>query len=126
MSSQICYACKTFLIHRYSFESDNISFSTKIDYLKSVNTKLREENEAWKEKVTAEARRAKLAEEHNYRLRETSEEELYKMYTSNQQLREQVERYIASMEYFKDMLTKCFQGLGTALPVLEEMKKGYR
>jgi hypothetical protein len=92
--------------------------------LQSANTKLREENEAWKEKATAEAERAKLTEEHNCRLRENSEEELRKMYESNQQLQEQVERYTTSIEYLKDMLAKCFQGLGTALPVLEEMKKG--
>jgi len=46
------------------------------------------------------------------------------MYESNQQLHEQVEKYAASTEYLKDMLARCFEGLGTALPVLEEMKKG--
>jgi hypothetical protein len=46
------------------------------------------------------------------------------MYKSNQQLHEQVEKYAASIEYLKDMLARCFEGLGTALPVLEEMKKG--
>jgi len=46
------------------------------------------------------------------------------MYEDNQQLREQVERYAIDSKYLNDMLAKCFQGLGTALPVLEEMKKG--
>jgi hypothetical protein len=43
---------------------------------------------------------------------------------SNQQLQEQVKRYAANTEYLKDMLARCFEGLGTVLPVLEEMKKG--
>ena len=46
------------------------------------------------------------------------------MYERNQQLHEQAERYAVSTEYLKDMLARCFEGLGTALPVLEEMKKG--
>jgi hypothetical protein len=35
-----------------------------------------------------------------------------------------VEKYAASIEYLKDMLVRYFEGLGIALPVLEEMKKG--
>jgi len=52
-----------------------------------------------------------------------AEEQLRKVYESNQQLQEQVNNYAASTEYLKDVLSKCFQGLGTALPVLEELKK---
>jgi hypothetical protein len=46
------------------------------------------------------------------------------MYESNQQLHKQVEKYAASIEYLKDMLARCFEGLGIVLLVLEEIKKG--
>jgi G:T/U-mismatch repair DNA glycosylase len=84
----------------------------------------KEEIEVWKEKATKESQRVKLTEEQHCGVRENLEEQLRKMYESNQQLYEQVERYAASTEYLKDMLARCFEGLGTALPVLEEMKKG--
>jgi hypothetical protein len=76
----------------------------------------------WKEKATKESQRVKLTEEQHCEVRETLEEQLRKMYESNQQLHEQVERYAASAEYLKEMLAKCFEGLGTALPVLDNMK----
>ncbi|KAH7113184.1 hypothetical protein B0J11DRAFT_143511 [Dendryphion nanum] len=104
--------------------TDDVSFSTKIDHLQSANVKLQEEIEVWKEKATTESQRVKLAEEQHCGVRERLEEQLRNMYESNQQLREQVEKYAASTEYLKDMLARCFEGLGTALPVLEEMKKG--
>ena len=65
----------------------------------------------------------KLTEERHRRLYKSSEEQFRKIYKSNQQLQEQVESYTTSTEYLKNMLLKCFQGLGTALPVLEELKK---
>jgi hypothetical protein len=78
----------------------------------------------WKEKATTEEQRVKLAEEEHCGIREGLEEQLRKMYEGNKQLQEQVERYAASTEYLKNMLARCFEGLGTALPVLEEMKRG--
>jgi hypothetical protein len=80
--------------------------------------------EMWKERATTESQRIKLAEEQHCGVRESLEEQLRKMYEDNQQLREQVERYAIDSKYLNDMLAKCCQGLGTALPVLEEMKKG--
>ena len=78
----------------------------------------------WKEKANTESHRAKLAEEQHYGVREGLEEQLRKMCEGNKQLQEQVERYAASTEHLKNILARCFEGLGTALPVLEEMKKG--
>lgn len=78
----------------------------------------------WKGKANTESQRAKLAEEQHCGVREGLEEQLRKMYEGNKQLQEQVERYAASAEYLKNMLARCSEGLGTALPVLEEMKKG--
>ena len=69
--------------------------------------------EIWKEKATTESQRVKLAEEQHCGVRESLEEQLRKMYENIQQLQERVERYPASTEYLKDMLGKCFQGLGT-------------
>lgn len=66
----------------------------------------------------------KLTEEQHCGVGKNLEEQLRKMYGSNQQVHEQVERYAAGTEYLKDMLARCFEGLGTALPVLGEMKKG--
>jgi hypothetical protein len=66
----------------------------------------------------------RLAEEELHRLRESKEETLQKANESNQQLQDQVNQYAATIEYLKTMLSKCFQGLGTTLPVLEELKRG--
>ena len=71
-------------------------------------------------KTSTESERVRLAEE-----------ELCRLYKTNQQLQEQVEKlqrqanqYIETIECLKGTLSKCFQGLGTALPVLEEVKNG--
>jgi chromosome segregation ATPase len=97
-----------------------VSFTTKIAQLQDTNSKLREEMEGWRAKTSAESERVKLAEE-----------EICRWYKTNQQLEEQVDKlqdqansYIATIEYLKSILSKCFQGLGTALPVLEEVKNG--
>ncbi|KAF1807831.1 hypothetical protein P152DRAFT_425990 [Eremomyces bilateralis CBS 781.70] len=103
---------------------DDISFSTKIEHLQSANIKLLEEMEAWKEKAVVESERAKLTDEQYRRLRESSEEQLRKICESNQHLQEQVENSAASTEYLKNTLLKCVQGLGTAVPMLEELRKG--
>ncbi|KAH8701366.1 hypothetical protein GQ44DRAFT_831925 [Phaeosphaeriaceae sp. PMI808] len=112
------------LDHLTPLRSDDASFSTKIDHLQSANAKLQEEMEMWKDKAATESQRVKLAEEQHCGVRKSLEEQLHKVCENNQQLQERVDRYAASTEYLKDMLAKCFQGLGTALPVLEEMKKG--
>jgi len=91
----------------------DISFSAKIEQLQGANAKLREQLEEWKQKASTESERVKLAEEQLRRMRD-----------SNRQLQEQVSSYAATTEYLKSILSKCFQGLGTALPVLEELKKG--
>ncbi len=80
--------------------------------------------EVWKEKAITESEQVKLAEEQLRKFCESSEEQLRKVYEKNEQLQEQVNSYAASTEYLRNTLSKCFQGLGTALPVLEELKKG--
>lgn len=65
----------------------------------------------------------KLAEERLRGVYKSTEEQLRKVYESNQQLQEQVNKYAVTTEYLKSMLSKCSQGLGTALPVLAELKK---
>ena len=99
-------------------QPDFVSFSTKVENLQGANIKLQEDVEAWKEKANVESERLKLTEEQHRRFCESSEEQYRKICESNQQLQELVESYAASMEYLKNMLSKCFQGLGTALPVL--------
>jgi hypothetical protein len=84
---------------------------------------LREEIEEWKEKVIKESERIKLVKEWHHRLREGSEEHFRKAYEGNQRFQGQVGAYATSPEYLKDMLSKHFQVLGTALPVLEELRK---
>jgi ElaB/YqjD/DUF883 family membrane-anchored ribosome-binding protein len=66
----------------------------------------------------------RLAEEELNRLRESAEEALQKTNESNQQLQDKVAQYTTTIEYLKTLLSKCFQGLGTTLPVLEELKRG--
>jgi chromosome segregation ATPase len=97
-----------------------ISFSEKIAQLQDTNSKLHEEIYGWKQKISAESARVELAEE-----------ELCRRYKCNQQLQEQVDKlreqeksYVATIDFLKSVLSKCFQGLGTALPVLEEVKDG--
>ena len=102
----------------------DIDFSAKIEQLQAANAKLHKELEEWKEKASAESERVKFAEEQLRRLYERTEEQLREMCDSNQQLQEQVNSYATTTEYLKSMLSKCFQDLGTALPVLEELKKG--
>jgi chromosome segregation ATPase len=99
-------------------QTEKVSFSTKISQLQDTNIKLREEIEGWKMKTTAESERVRLAEE-----------EFRRWYKTSQQLQEQVEKlqgqaskYIEAIKYLKGTLSKCFQGLGTALPVLEEVR----
>ncbi|RDI78194.1 hypothetical protein Vi05172_g11799 [Venturia inaequalis] len=104
--------------------SNDVSFRTKIDQLQSANVKLQEEIEVWKDKAITESQRVKLAEDQHCGVRKGLEEQLCKMYEINQQLQEQVERYTTSTEYLKGILAGCFEGLGTALPVLEETKEG--
>ena len=48
---------------------------------------------------------------------------LMKLLESHQQLREQIKQCAASTNHLKNMLSQFFQGLGTALPVLEALKK---
>jgi ABC-type protease/lipase transport system fused ATPase/permease subunit len=97
-----------------------ISFSEKIAQLQDTNSRLHKEIDGWKQKTSAESVRVGLAEE-----------ELCRWYKGNQQLQEQVDKlreqeksYVATIGYLKSTLSKCFQGLGTALPVLEEVKEG--
>ena len=65
----------------------------------------------WMENASAESEKLRLANE-----------ELRRMYGSHQQLRKQVEIDTATIEYLKVKLSKCFQGLSTALLVLEELQ----
>jgi hypothetical protein len=65
----------------------------------------------------------KLAEEHQRRLHEHSEEQLRTITESNQQLQEQVKKYAASKVHLEGMLGKCSKGLETVLPVLEEVRR---
>jgi peptidoglycan hydrolase CwlO-like protein len=105
-------------------QSTDISFTAKIAQLRGTNAKLLEQLEGWKEKAFAESERVRLAEEELHRLREITEENLQKMNESNQQLQDQVSQYAATTEFLKSVLSKCFQGLGTTLPVLEELQRG--
>jgi len=66
----------------------------------------------------------RLAEKELHRLRESAEENIQEMNESNQQLQDQVNQYAATTECLKTVLSKCFQGLGTTLPVLEELQRG--
>jgi hypothetical protein len=101
-------------------QTKGASFSGKIAQLQDANSKLCEEIDGWREKASAESERAKVVEE-----------ELCKWCKINQQLQEQINKlqdqvnsYAATIEYLRSILSNCFQGLGSALPVLEEVKKG--
>jgi Tfp pilus assembly protein PilN len=56
--------------------------------------------------------------------RRVLEQEIHQLYGTQQRLEEEVQRYAVAAEFFKNNISKYFQGLNNVVPMLEELRSG--